>query len=128
MNQLTQEWVDKAEYDFASARRELRARKDPNYDAACFHAQECAAKYIKAKLQEENIYFSAARNLESLLTLILPIEPQWLGLQADFRVLQPYKIDIRYPGMKADKPIAKQAVQLCTKVRSVVRSSLGLPS
>lgn len=48
MKPLTQEWVNKAEADFSSAQRELRARKNPNYDAACFHAQQCVEKYIKA--------------------------------------------------------------------------------
>jgi HEPN domain-containing protein len=41
MKPLTQEWVKKAEGDFATAERELRARKNPNYDAVCFHAQQC---------------------------------------------------------------------------------------
>ena len=57
MKPLTKEWVDKAEGDFITARRELRARKAPNYDAACFHAQQCAEKYLKARLQEEGIAF-----------------------------------------------------------------------
>jgi HEPN domain-containing protein len=52
MNPLTLEWVDKAEGDYATALRELRARKQPNYDAACFHAQQCVEKYLKAYLQE----------------------------------------------------------------------------
>ncbi|MEG3864862.1 MULTISPECIES: HEPN domain-containing protein [unclassified Microcoleus] len=46
MNPLTVEWVDKAEGDFTTALRELRARKSPNYDAACFHAQQCVEKYL----------------------------------------------------------------------------------
>jgi HEPN domain-containing protein len=41
--------VTKAEGDFLTAGRELRARKSPNYDAVCFHAQQCAEKYLKAK-------------------------------------------------------------------------------
>jgi hypothetical protein len=40
MNELTAEWVEKAEGDYATAGRELRARRRPNYDAACFHAQQ----------------------------------------------------------------------------------------
>ena len=36
MKQITQEWLDKGEGDFATALRELRARKSPNYDA-CFY-------------------------------------------------------------------------------------------
>jgi HEPN domain-containing protein len=50
MNPLTVEWVDKAEGDMATAKRELRARKQPNYDATCFHAQQCVEKYLKALL------------------------------------------------------------------------------
>ena len=39
MNELTLEWVQKAEGDYDTARRELRLRRLPNYDAVCFHAQ-----------------------------------------------------------------------------------------
>ncbi len=52
MKLLTREWIDKAEGDFATASREIRVRKSPNYDAVCFHAQQCAEKYLKALLQE----------------------------------------------------------------------------
>lgn len=47
MTPLTREWVMKADGDYATASRELRARKQPNYDAACFHAQQCAEKDLK---------------------------------------------------------------------------------
>ncbi len=57
MKPITLEWVEKAEGDYASAHRELRARKNPNYNAACFHEQQCAEKYLKARLQEAEIPF-----------------------------------------------------------------------
>ena len=44
MKPLTGEWVEKAEGDFATASREIRVRKAPNFDAVCFHAQQCAEK------------------------------------------------------------------------------------
>jgi HEPN domain-containing protein len=50
MKPLTSEWVEKAEGDFATAKREIRVRKTPNFDAVCFHAQQCAEKYLKALL------------------------------------------------------------------------------
>jgi hypothetical protein len=50
MKPLTQEWIEKAEGDFRTARRELQAKRLPNYDAVCFHAQQCAEKYLKARL------------------------------------------------------------------------------
>ena len=34
MNPLTHEWIEKAAGDFTTAGRELRARKNPNYEAA----------------------------------------------------------------------------------------------
>ena len=46
MQPATSEWIAKAEGDFTTALREHRARKSPNYDAACFHAQQCAEKHL----------------------------------------------------------------------------------
>lgn len=52
MNPLTAEWIEKASADLATAGREMRARKDPNYDAVCFHAQQCVEKLLQAALKE----------------------------------------------------------------------------
>lgn len=52
MKPMATEWVCKAEGDFAMLERECRARKNPNHDGACFHAQQYAEKYIKARLCE----------------------------------------------------------------------------
>ena len=69
MKRLTRQWVAKAEGDFQIVQRELRARKHPNLDAACFHAQQCIEKYLKARLQEENIAFPRTHDLGQLLDL-----------------------------------------------------------
>jgi HEPN domain-containing protein len=87
MNPLTSEWVQKAEGDFGTASREIRARRAPNYDAVCFHAQQCAEKYLKALLQEEDIPFGKTHNLVILLDLLLPAEPSWEMLRHDMQVL-----------------------------------------
>ena len=77
MNPLSLEWIEKAEGDFATVQRELRARKAPNFDAACFHAQQCAEKYLKALLQEANVPFGKTHNLIALLELLLSIDSAW---------------------------------------------------
>lgn len=46
---------------------EYRARKAPNYDAVCFHSQQCVEKYLKALLQEYNIAFGKIHDLPVLL-------------------------------------------------------------
>ena len=74
MKPLTREWVEKAENDWGSLLREIRARKNPNYDAACFFAQQCCEKYIKARLIEADAYFKKVHDLAYLLGLAAEIE------------------------------------------------------
>ena len=50
MNPLVKEWMRKAEADLQTAKRESRVRKNPNYDAVCFHSQQAVEKLFKAKL------------------------------------------------------------------------------
>jgi HEPN domain-containing protein len=47
MNEVVREWIDKAEGDYLTATREAQA-DPPNYDAVCFHAQQCVEKLMKA--------------------------------------------------------------------------------
>jgi HEPN domain-containing protein len=63
MKPITAEWVEKAEGDFATARRELEIDVNPNFDAVCFHAQQCAEKYLKARLIEAGIRFPKTHDL-----------------------------------------------------------------
>ncbi len=126
MKPLTREWVEKAEGDFATASRELRVRRAPNYDAVCFHAQQCAEKYLKARLQEADTAFGRTHNLSALLDMLLPLEPLWETLRPHLQALTAFGVDFRYPGESADKEEAREALKYCTTVRKQVRSSLGV--
>lgn len=123
---LTAEWVEKAEGDYATAQRELRARTSPNYDAACFHAQQCVEKYLKARLQEAVIPIPYTHDLVVLLNLLLVIEPAWATLATDARALTVFAVAYRYPGAAADRVIARDALTRCRLIRKAVRASLGL--
>ncbi len=120
-------WIDKAEGDWTVAGREIRARKAPNYDAVCFHAQQCAEKYLKAQLQEESIPTSKTHALGKLLDLLLPTHFLWAAMRPALDTLSIYAVDFRYPGDNADKEEARAAVKLCRSVRETIRLSLGLP-
>jgi HEPN domain-containing protein len=126
MKLLTSEWVEKAEKDWSSLHREIRARKDPNYDAACFFAQQCVEKYLKARLVEANIYFKKIHDLTYLLELAKPVEPLWVAYEQEMRALTDYAIEFRYPGASADLEIAKVAQKVCKSFRATARQSLGL--
>lgn len=88
----------KAEGDFTTAGREIGAVESPNYDAACFHAQQCAEKYLKARLVEAGIEFSKPHDLGALLDLLVPVEMIWESLRFELDSLTDRAVEVRYPG------------------------------
>ena len=81
MTPITAEWVDKAEGDLRTAKREILVTDAPNYDAVCFHAQQCAEKYLKAWLVDAAISFPRTHDLGALLNLLVPVETGWESLR-----------------------------------------------
>lgn len=126
MNPLTLEWIEKAEGDYQTAQRELRARKFPNFDSSAFHSQQCAEKYLKARLQEGNIRFPFTHDLAVLLALAIPVEPLWSGLLPSAKLLSIHAVKTRYPGSAVTRPDAKDMLIRCKDFRAAVRQSLGL--
>jgi HEPN domain-containing protein len=126
MKPETAEWVAKAEGDFRTARREQLAAEWPNYDAACFHAQQCAEKYLKAFLIEANIPFPKVHDLEALLNLALSTEPAWEELREGLRQLTDLAVEVRYPGLNVDAEDATLAVSVAASISSSVRAALGI--
>ena len=113
MNPVTQEWVGKVEEDSQVALREGRARKQRSFNAVCFHAQQCAEKYLKALLQEAGTAFPKTHSLPMLLNLACAVEPVWAALQPQAGRLNVYAVAYRYPGANATKEEAKQALADC---------------
>ena len=99
---------------------------NPTYDAVCFHTQQCAEKYLKARLQEADIFFGKIHDLTALLDLLLPVEPAWDALRADLQALTVFAVTYRYPGDSADKNDAEEAVNKCRNFREIARRALGL--
>jgi len=126
MNPATAEWVLKAEGDFATPGRELRARKSPNYDAVCFHSQQCAEKYLKAVLQENNLPIPKIHFLLELLAMILKFDTSYKFLKADLEVLENYSVRYRYPGISSELDEACGAYIAAKTVRTYIREKLGL--
>ena len=126
MKKIVREWVSKAEDDYVVARRELGARKSPSYDASCFHAQQCAEKYLKALLQSKGARFAKTHNLEKLIDL-LPPDVTWLALRPRVIPLSLYAVELRYPGASATKAQAQAALTVCRDLRTHARALLRLP-
>jgi HEPN domain-containing protein len=128
MRLTTKEWVEKAEGDFSSAAREMRARRAPNYDLSCFCAQQCAEKYLKGLLQESGRSAPRTHDLARLLKLIVPFSPELRLIESHLESLSAYAVEFRYPGASATKALAKRAFAECAVVREAARRILGLPT
>ena len=124
MNEILVEWIDKAEGDYNTARRELSVRKKPNYDAVCFHSQQCVGKYLKAFLVFCEIEPPRIHNLIELLKLCSAKDGSFEFIHPTLDALMTYAIDIRYPGDFSSKEEARAAVSAMKQVREFVRGKL----
>ncbi len=96
--------------------RECRARKNPNYDGACFHAQQYAEKYLKAQLCEYGASFVKTHDLVALLEQVLAIAPLWESFREDLAYLSDFAISFRYPGESANRESALEARHRCRQL------------
>lgn len=128
MQEITAEWVEKAENDFAVAQRAMRREEDepPITDAVCFHCQQCAEKYLKAFLQEHAIPFERTHELIALLGRALTLDKDFELFRRDLRSLGGYAVAVRYPGAKVTDPMAENALKSAVRVRAFIRAKLGL--
>lgn len=125
MRPETAEWVEIAEGDFRTASREA-AVAEPNFRAACFHAQQCAEKYLKAVLTEHGIHFPKTHDLEVLLASVSRVATQASRLTNETKNLTDYAVVYRYPGDEIDSAEANQALTDCANIRGTARAVLGL--
>ena len=125
MKDLTKEWVNKAEKDFQVAKREFAA-KPPEYDAVCFHSQQCVEKYMKAVLQENNIFFEKTHDLDVLLEKCKAFIPGLASLKQELVELSSFAVEIRYPGAEATGEEAEKYLSVAEAVRKIIRTYLKL--
>ena len=124
MNPLTREWIGKAEEDYEAAQRLSRTRKISLWNAVCFHAQQCAEKYLKACLQEDGIDIPKIHHLPALLDKLLVNAPLWEPMRPGLILLTSFAVEFRYPGESATREDAKGAIMICRHVRMMAREKL----
>jgi HEPN domain-containing protein len=126
MRPATGQWVDKAESDYDGACEALRSRKKSRCDRICFFSQQCAEKYLKARLVEAGLAFPHTHELSILLRLCLPVEPLWVIFDRPLAAMTQFAVLVRYPGVWATLAEARQGIRTCRRFRAVARQSLGL--
>lgn len=120
MNETAKEWLGKANGDYQTAKRELDARDSPNYDAVCFHAQQCIEKMMKGILIINKVVPPRTHNLIQLFELLQTLCPKMKCVPEDLRYLTNASITFRYPGESADHQDAINAMENCERIRNIM--------
>lgn len=123
--QVARQWVEKAENDLKNADHTLLMGEDCPLDTVCFHAQQCAEKYLKAWLAFQGIDFPKIHDLTELVAL-LPNKSDFPLSVDDCARLTDYATITRYPGEweTLHSKEAEQAVALAKLVREAIRRLL----
>lgn len=122
---ISSEWLRRARSDLQLGRVALRAKGVLPEDA-CFHAQQCAEKALKALLLKRGIDFPRTHVIEVLLDLFkangvdIPT-----GVDEAFQ-LSGYAVQTRYPGEwePVTKAEARRAIELAALVLAWVEGQL----
>ena len=117
---LVKEWREKAEQDYLSAIDLIRRKSRPVPDAVCFHCHQAVEKYLKAYLVANNIRFTKTHDLIELLKLCLKADSSFEFIHDLLEQLNPYSVEVRYPGVTVNLKEAKEAVYLMKKVTDFI--------
>ena len=128
LNSPVSEWIKKAEEDYGVALTLRRPRRYAAHNAACFHAQQCVEKYLKAILEKRGIVIRKIHALPVLLEQCVEVYPLLIGMRPDMVRLSVYAVEFRYPGESATLEDARDAVSIMKKSRKELRMALGFPT
>jgi HEPN domain-containing protein len=126
LNEVTGEWVTKADNDFFSADILLHSGDVPLADTGSFHCHQCAEKYLKAFLTDHLVRFERTHVLADLLTLCIPVDKDFAKIANDLSSLEGYAVAIRYPGAIVPFELAEEAFKTASQIRQFVRNKLGI--
>jgi HEPN domain-containing protein len=123
MNSIIKEWINKAEANYRTAERESVVQDGANYDAVCFHAQQCIEKLLKAVLIKNKVSPPKIHVLTVLSQLLTANKQPLFNIQ-QLRFLSNAAISFRYPGDSADRADAEESFQICSELRRILHELL----
>ena len=118
-------WLIKAEHDLKTAQTMLSV-DPPVTDTACFHAQQCAEKCLKAFLVAAGVQAERTHYLPRLVALCAGQDPEFHKLSDTAAELTDYAVTDRYPDNWREIPEAEAqgAVGRAANAMTFVRSKL----
>jgi HEPN domain-containing protein len=120
--EVVRAWFKKAQNDIINAENTIKMETPP-CDTICFHAQQCAEKYLKGFLSFHEIDFPKTHSLEDLVELCKQVIPEIEAELENIEILSSYGVEVRYPDevyYDIPREDAQEAIDLALKVKAVV--------
>ena len=123
---IVKAWIRKAENDLINATNSINIKPKPPLDTVCFHAQQCAEKYLKAYLVQYEINFEKTHNLGELVLLAVKVDEDFQEIIDISEKLTDYAVDIRCPFLLEEptKEEARETIEMAEKIKKFVLSTL----
>ncbi|MFZ3169581.1 MAG: HEPN domain-containing protein [Candidatus Methanoperedens sp.] len=120
------EWKQKAENDLRTAEIVLSSEEPPT-DTICFHAQQCAEKYLKSYLTSKDITIEKTHDLTRINNICIGIDPDFQELSEFAELLSGYAVEVKYPGDFIERSIgeAEEAVEMAKSFKNLVLRKLN---
>lgn len=120
-------WLIKAEHDLTTAQTMLSV-VPPVADTACFHAQQCVEKCLKAYLVRAGVHVERTHYLPRLVALCSVEDADFQTLSDVAAELTDYAVSDRYPDNWREIPDAEaqDAVRRAGDAMAFVRAKLSL--
>jgi HEPN domain-containing protein len=120
-------WLIKAEHDLTTAQTMLSV-VPPVTDTACFHAQQCVEKCLKAYLVAAGVHVERTHYLPRLVALCSLQDPDFQNLADTAIELTDYAVTDRYPDNWREIPEteAQDAVRKARDAMDFTRARLNL--
>lgn len=120
------EWLEKADADARTMHLVMKG-EDPLTGIACFHAQQCAEKCLKAFLTAHERVVEKTHDLTDLLRMCQEIEPAYGTFGEICAELSGYAVEVRYPG-EEDPTVenAREMIRASNDIYQFTRTTLNL--
>ena len=95
--ELVQRWFSMAEEDYAVAAW-IAQNGSLSASAVGFHSQQAVEKAIKAYLVSQQLEFQKTHDIDRLIDLLIPEDPDLAETLREASFLTVYSVETRYPG------------------------------
>ena len=125
-NKWVNEWRRKADNDLRTAEIVVKS-PDPPTDTICFHAQQCAEKYLKSFLTLKDVTIEKTHDLTRINNICIGLDSEFEQLSDVAELLSGYAVEVRYPGDFIEYSIqeANEAIEMAKQVKAFVMKKLA---